>query len=253
MQTKNRRKSVLEELQKNKSVSISKLAAQLDVSSVTIRRDLNRLAEQGIVTLLHGGAVLNEGTAAITSVMVREKRLLTEKSHIAAFCAELIKEGNSVYIDCGSTPKSIAEAVMDKKNIVVLSHSLAVMNVLANAKDIQLISVPGVYIAAKKGFYGQLALEFISNFQLDIAFLGVGGLNLESGLTGPDIDDAQIKKVLIKKAKKKVIAVDHTKIGKEYFVKACDISDVDMLVTDKQADLHMIEKIRRMGVEVFLV
>lgn len=253
MQTKNRRKSVLEALQKNKSVSISDLAEQLDVSSITIRRDLNRLAEQGIVTLIHGGAVLNEGTAVIASVMVRERRLQTEKSLIAAFCAELIKESNSVYIDGGSTTKSIAEAVMDKKNIVVLSHSLAVMNILANAKDIQLISVPGVYMGAKKGFYGQLALDFISNFQLDIAFLGVSGLDIENGITGPDIDDAQIKKILIKKAKKKVIAVDHTKIGEKYFVKICDIRDIDILVTDKQADKKVIERIRRMDVEVVLV
>jgi DeoR/GlpR family transcriptional regulator of sugar metabolism len=253
MQTKNRRKSVLEALQKNKSVSISDLAEQLDVSSITIRRDLNRLAEQGIVTLIYGGAVLNEGTAAIASVMVRERRSQTEKSHIAAFCAELIKESNSVYIDGGSTTKNIAEAVMDRKNIVVLSHSLAVMNVLANAKDIQLISVPGVYMGAKKGFYGQLALDFISNFQLDIAFLGVSGLDIENGITGPDLDDAQIKRILIKKAKRKVIAVDHTKIGKKCFVKACDIRDIDILVTDKQADKKIIEKIRRMDVEVVLV
>lgn len=253
MQTKNRRKSVLEALQKNKSVSISDLAEQLDASSITIRRDLNRLAEQGIVTLIHGGAVLNEGTAAIASVMVRERRLQTEKSLIAAFCAELIKESNSVYIDAGSTTKSIAEAIMDKKNIVVLSHSLAVMNILANAKDIQLISVPGVYMGAKKGFYGQLALDFISNFQLDIAFFGVSGLDIENGITGPDIDDAQIKKILIKKAKKKVIAVDHTKIGERCFVKVCDIRDIDILVTDKQADKKVIEKIRRMDVEVVLV
>ncbi len=111
MQARNRRKEVMATLKHQKTVYVKDLADSLEVSDMTIRRDLHRLADLGMVTLIHGGAVLNEGTATLDSVRARATRMSKEKSAIAARCAGLVKEGNAVYLDTGTTVMEIAEAV----------------------------------------------------------------------------------------------------------------------------------------------
>lgn len=156
MQARNRRKEVMATLKHQKTVYVKDLADSLEVSDMTIRRDLHRLADLGMVTLIHGGAVLNEGTATLDSVRARATRMSKEKSAIAARCAGLVKEGNAVYLDTGTTVMEIAEALKMRQNIVVLTHSLPICNILANSEKIQLISMPGIYNPTLKGFVGDM-------------------------------------------------------------------------------------------------
>lgn len=253
MQARSRRHKILEELEQKKQVHIGELAERLQVSSMTIRRDLNRFAEQGIVTLVHGGAVFNEGAAALPSVGAREQRNEREKNTIASFCAGLIKEGNSVYIDAGSTAKAIAEAIAERRNIAVLTHSLPAVNVLANAHGLQLISVPGIYQYDQKAFFGEMTVRTIREFRVDIVFLGASAIDVRLGMMSPNLYDQGVKLALLEMARKKILAVDHTKIGLISFVRACDITALDMIVTDKLADPEFVAQVRRMGVEVVQV
>ena len=211
-------------LKERRRVTIEGLAKDLEVSTMTIRRDLRRLADEDIVTLVHGGAVYNEGGAYLPALTVREKTMRREKSAIAEYCAQQIPEGSAVYLDNGSTTVEIADALRGKQNIAVLSHSLPVLNILSHAKNIQLISVSGIYEPRAKGFFGDLALRMLRQFRIDIAFLG--------------------------RAKKKILAVDHTKIGGSSFLKVCDLHEIDGIVTDKFADATFIAKAKRMGIEV---
>ena len=134
MRTKERRQVILTRLENDKNLRIVETAEAMGVSTMTVRRDLQRLAEQGIVTLVHGGAVFNEGTVAMPTVAAREQKMRQEKNTMAAYCAGLIKEGNAVYLDAGSTAKAIAELLLERSNIAVLTHSLSVMNILAAAR-----------------------------------------------------------------------------------------------------------------------
>lgn len=253
MQTRERRAQVLKELKEKRRVTIEGLAKELDVSTMTIRRDLKRLADEDIVTLVHGGAVYNEGGAYLPALTAREKKMRREKSAIAEYCAQQIPEGSAVYLDNGSTTLEIADALLGKKNIAVLSHSLPVLNILSNARDIQLISVSGIYEPRAKGFFGDLALRMIREFRIDIAFLGVTAVDAEDGVMSAVFYEQALKKVLIERAKKKILAVDHTKIGGSSFLKVCDLRAVDGIVTDRFADAAFLEKARRMGLEVVQV
>jgi len=253
MNAQNRRKKILEELEKNRAVNITELAEWLDVSSMTVRRDLNRLAEQGIVTLVHGGAVLNMGTTALQTMNFREKKRRLEKNHIGRFCAQLIKESESVFIDCGSTTKGIAEALTNRNNITVLTNSLPVMNVLTSAKNNKLISVPGEYVDSIKGFVGQMAVDFISQFQIDIVFIGVAAFDLEHGMSSPSIMDAGVKRALLRQARRKILVLDHSKFGVNSFMTFGAAADIDMIVTDQGVDANLVEAIRHAGIEIVLV
>ena len=237
-------------LKERRRVTIEGLAKDLEVSTMTIRRDLRRLADEDIVTLVHGGAVYNEGGAYLPALTVREKTMRREKSAIAEYCAQQIPEGSAVYLDNGSTTLEIADALRGKQNIAVLSHSLPVLNILSHAKNIQLISVSGIYEPRAKGFFGDLALRMLRQFRIDIAFLGVTAVDAEDGVMSAVFYEQALKKVLVERAKKKILAIDHTKIGGSSFLKVCDLHEIDGIVTDKFADATFIAKAKRMGIEV---
>lgn len=250
MQTRQRREQVLRVLKEKRRVTIEGLARELEVSMMTIRRDLRRLADEDIVTLVHGGAVYNEGGAYLPALTVREKTMRREKSAIAEYCVQQIPEGSAVYLDNGSTTVEIADALRGKQNIAVLSHSLPVLNILSHAKNIQLISVSGIYEPRAKGFFGDLALRMLRQFRIDIAFLGVTAVDAEDGVMSAVFYEQALKKVLVERAKKKILAIDHTKIGGSSFLKVCDLHEIDGIVTDKFADATFITKAKRMGIEV---
>lgn len=237
-------------LKERRRVTIEGLAKDLEVSTMTIRRDLRRLADEDIVTLVHGGAVYNEGGAYLPALTVREKTMRREKSAIAEYCAQQIPEGSAVYLDNGSTTVEIADALRGKQNIAVLSHSLPVLNILSHAKNIQLISVSGIYESRAKGFFGDLALRMLRQFRIDIAFLGVTAVDADDGVMSAVFYEQALKKVLVERAKKKILAIDHTKIGGSSFLKVCDLHEIDGIVTDKFADATFIAKAKRMGIEV---
>ena len=237
-------------LKERRRVTIEGLAKDLEVSTMTIRRDLRRLADEDIVTLVHGGAVYNEGGAYLPALTVREKTMRREKSAIAEYCAQQIPEGSAVYLDNGSTTVEIADALRGKQNIAVLSHSLPVLNILSHAKNIQLISVSGIYEPRAKGFFGDLALRMLRQLRIDIAFLGVTAVDAEDGVMSAVFYEQALKKVLVERAKKKILAIDHTKIGGWSFLKVCDLHEIDGIVTDKFADATFIAKAKRMGIEV---
>ena len=252
MRTKERRQVILTRLENDKNLRIVETAEAMGVSTMTVRRDLQRLAEQGIVTLVHGGAVFNEGTVAMPTVAAREQKMRQEKNTMAAYCAGLIKEGNAVYLDAGSTAKAIAELLLERSKIAVLTHSLSVMNILAAARQLQLISVPGIYQPDNKGFFGDMTQRFIREFQLDIVFFGACAVDV-GGMMSPDFTDLAVKQALVEHARKRVLVVDHTKIGCASLVKVCDLHQLDMIVTDGLANPEFIQRAKRMGLEVVQV
>lgn len=240
----------MEELRENKSVYISDLAKIFDTSIMTIRRDLNKLAEMGIITLVHGGAVLNEGMMYVPAADARIAVMADEKYKIAKYCASLIRPGNAVYLDSGTTTTEIAEAIKTMPNIAVLTNSLPIQNILADFEKIQLFAMLGVYDKSLGGFFGDMTCRSIRSFRVDIAFLGVDSINISNGVTTPNLKDQSVKMAAIECAKKKIIVADHTKINKVSFAQVCPINALNMIVTDKAADKEFIEKARKRGVEV---
>lgn len=253
MKTALRRQSILAWLEKNHTGYISDLSAALKVSAMTIRRDLQRMAAQGLVTPVRGGAVLNYGAAVLYSQHFRQTKLPEEKQRIAAYCASLVTEGSSVFIDCGSTAERIAEGLRDKKNITIMTNSLDAAQILSSAKNIKFIMVPGIFQSSIRGFMGQFTSDFMTRFHIDILFLGANGLDALHGLTSPDYTDAETKRSLIAQAKKLVVATDHTKLDKNYFVRIAALKEIDILVTDQAADPAVIEALKTELAEIVLV
>lgn len=253
MSTRERRNKILTELSENKKVYVKDLATKLEVSEMTIRRDLARLSEMGIATIVHGGAVFNEGGASILNVTLRERQMQQEKNRLGQYCSDLIHEGNAVFLDCGSTVMNIADALLNRQNIAVITNSLHVLNILSNAKDIQLIALPGIYEGTHRGFYGDMTQRMLKKFRIDIAFMGTNAISAELGTMTSLVTDQAFLSTVLEVARKKILVTDHTKINKELYLKICDINTFDKIITDKKADENFINKVRRRGVEVVQV
>lgn len=237
MHTRERRSALLAALKEKKKVTVAELASAFDVTTMTIRRDLKRLADENIVTLVHGGAIYNEGGTTLASVGVRALLNQQGKSQLGRYCASLVQEGNAIYLDSGSTCMSIA-ALAGRQNIAVLTNSLAVMNILAGSTGLQPFSMGGIFDHGTNGFFG------------DLAFLGVSSLSLEGGVMSPTANDQALKRTLFETARQKIVVVDHTKIGHESFLRVADLREIDTLVTDKQADKDFLAGARRQGVAI---
>ena len=249
-----RKRYILDELQRNGSVVITDLAERIQVSSMTIRRDLNAMAEDGMVTLEHGGAVLNSGSLFECSISFKNEINVSEKQRIAAKCMEYINEGDSVFLDAGTTPNELAALLRGKRNISVLTHSLLVANTTATMRNIKLIMCPGEFRENSMAFLGPLTDDFIQHFQIDTLFLALEGIDLTDGLSVVDVQDGHTKKVLVEKAKRVICMADHSKFSGDGMARMVFWSQVDVLVTaDRTENRPLLDTIRRQGVKVIAV
>lgn len=253
MNTIQRRKSIISELEKAGSVKTAELSALFDVSSMTIRRDLNYLAEEGIVTVTHGGAKLNAGSLTEHTMFYKEEKMVEEKRRIGEFCLRFMEEGNAVFIDTGTTARMVAEYMVDCSNMVAVTNSVTAGQSLAHVPGIRLIGAPGIFREKSMGFLGQMTCDFVKNLKLDILFLGAEGVDAKHGVTVPDAVDGETKRALVKQAEMVVVVADQTKIGASFFMSVASLPEIDVLVTNQGADPEEIRKIKEMGVEVYLV
>lgn len=253
MSSNERRHSILKILEQEKTAYTAELAERLGVSAMTIRRDFEMMAKQGLVTIIRGGAALNIGSAVMYRMNYRQTQMPLEKQRIAEYCANMVQEGNSVFLDCGTTVERIAEALSRKSNITVLTNSLNGAQILSSAKKIQLIMVSGEFSEEQQGFGGQITSNFMERFNVDIYFLGVVGLDPVQGLTSSSVMDGETSRSVMRHAKRVIAVLDHTKLGYVYFEKIADVNEIDLIVTDTGADAEIVRQIRAKGGNIIMV
>lgn len=226
-----RKLSIIKDIQEQGQADINELAAKYKVSTMTIRRDLSKLSEEGLVTLEYGGAVLNSGALVEYNMHMKEAEFLEEKQRIARECASYIKEGDSIFLDAGTTVCEVAKCIANRKNITVMTHSLLVANILSGS-DLDVIMCPGQFRKKSMAYMGQFTDDFIDAFQIDKLFLGIEGIDPERGLSVPNVEDGITKRHLIKQARWVACLADHSKFNQMYYYKICDLKDVNVLFTD---------------------
>ena len=244
MHARERRNIILQLLEKERTVYANDLCKKFNVSAMTIRRDFERMRSEGLITILRGGAALNQGSSVLHSLELRQARQPEAKRHIANHCAGMVQEGESIFIDNGSTGACIAEELSKRNNITILTASLDAAEILSTSKGNRLIMVPGVYAPSLRGFTGQMTVDFMQRFRVDWLFLGANGLDLDYGLTSPDYTDAETKRALINQAQRTVVVTDSTKIGSSYFERIARLRELTRIVTDKKIDEELLVKFR---------
>jgi len=253
MNYKERYTHIAELIRNKKRVLVTDLAAHFNVSEVTIRKDLTHLEEIGICRRFHSGAVAAT-EAGIIDVPVKHKVTIAKdlKDRIARLAVTLIEPDNTVMIDAGSTAHLIAYHLKGRRNIRVVTNSLMVGSELADETGIEVVLTGGNVYSVSQALVGSLAIEALRRIHVDIAFVGAMGVSIERGFTSPTLAEAQCKEAMFAGAGKKVIVTDHTKLEQVSFAKFAGFPDVDILVTDSQADSEIVNKYRNAGLDVML-
>ncbi len=244
-----RHEQIINILSRMRSVTISELRERLDVSEVTLRKDLTFLEEIGALVRTRGGASLAEDGARHKTLHIREKEQLLEKSGIVRKALDLIKDGDTIYLDSGSTCVLLARSLL-RMNIRVVTNSIMVMNQLADAPGISLFSIGGSYRKDAGSFLGPIAVETLKNFQFESCFMGATGFNNRGIFSSQNIIESQLKNQVLQVSKRRIILADSSKQNKNAFSVFARTGEVDVLISDN----HLAEsgKLRALGIEVIL-
>jgi DeoR family transcriptional regulator, fructose operon transcriptional repressor len=213
-------------------VEVLKLAAELGVAAETIRRDLRQLEQHGLVRRTHGGAYPVETARFETTLAARTTRRVAEKRRIAAAAAGLLGDAETVFVDEGYTPQLIAEALPADRPLTVVTASLGTAALLAGWPSTTVLLLGGRVRGRTLATVDHWATRMLSEFVIDLAFVGANGISREHGLTTPDPAVADVKAQVVRVARRKVFTGVHTKFGVSSFCHFADVADLETIVTD---------------------
>ncbi len=245
-----RRNRILAKLTMEGKVLVSDLSREFGVTEETIRRDLEKLEKEGLAKKTYGGAVKTEDMKADLPFYVRKQTNVEAKRYIASIISGMINDGDYLMLDSSTTALFVIKHILHKKKITLITNSIEILLELSNKSGWTVISTGGTLKEGGLSLLGYQAERMISGFHVDMAICSSKGIDIQNGITDSNELDAEIKKAFFNAAKKRVLAIDSTKFDKSSFVKVCDISDVDMIVTDKCPPNPWQEHLKACDVEV---
>ena len=245
-----RREMIKQLLLKEKSITVNDVAQRFDVSSETIRRDLNALSEEGFCNKTYGGASLaNRSTVEVPQHM-KKGLFVAEKQFMAKIAASFIRPGDCIFLDHSTTVSEMCQEIRDMK-LTVVTNSLWVVDELENIENIKLILTGGSVRPLDRGMFGQETLDFLKEHYFDKAFFSCRGLNLRNGVFDASEIYAYLHRYLIDRSGSSYLLADHTKFGVSGFVNIIGFSDLDNLITDRPLDREWSEEFEKNHVTVY--
>ena len=249
---RNRQKEILELLNQTEKVLITDLSNHFSVSEMTLRRDLDILAQKGVIKRIRGGAIkINQGSYEMPFEMRCDKEY-EAKSIISKKAASMIRDGETVVIDTGTTALVVAEELAERNNLTILTSSLRVAWLLADRPNINLIVLGGVVRKGERSLVGELVEDVFENFFPDTFIMGVGGIDAECGFTDFDIDDVKVKRKAIKSSQRTIVVADESKIEKKAFVKIASINEIDTFITNRPLSMEKINRLKKNDLTIVL-
>lgn len=233
-------------------VRVADLSSQLNVSEMTVRRDLEELEERGIVMRVHGGAVSSISRSFEPGFDARAQMNTAAKARIGPVVAELVRNGDTIILDAGSTTLHVAESFGSNIIIRAMALSLRLADILVDMPNVTLMVPGGMVRAGERSFVGGMAVEAFSHLTFDTAILSCGGVDVDAGVTEYEYDDSETKRAAVRSARRVILAADGSKLGAVAFARVCSIEQIDILVTDRNAPSARVDTIRQTGVEVIL-
>ena len=238
-------------LAEQKLVKTVELMKRFDVSGETIRRDLIRLEQTGILRRVYGGAVSDNLRGHEITYASREASNLKEKQAIGQAAAELVQDGETIVLNSGTTTMEVARWLCKKRsNLIVITNCIYIAVAMQNCENARIFLVGGELRREEMATSGALGNAFLSRFRADKAIISIGGIDACSGVTDYHIEEACIWRDMIAIAGKVIVVADHTKFGISALNVICDSSDIDYLVTDWSTPGKELNKYKKLGTAV---
>lgn len=233
-----RQQQILEQVQRDGFASIDSLAQDFDVTSQTIRRDINQLCEEGLLRRYHGGAGV-PSSAENLPYDRRQVQALEEKRRIARLVARQVPDRASLFIDVGTTTEEIAKALLNHQQLRIITNNLNVAQILAAKQSFEIIVTGGIVRPEDRAVVGEQAVEVINQFKVDIGILGASGIDQDGSLLDFDVRKVRVSKAIIANSRYQILAVDHSKIGRNAMVRSAHVSEIDEVIMDRDPPVHL--------------
>jgi DeoR family transcriptional regulator, galactitol utilization operon repressor len=244
-----RERQILAFLAEEGTLSVSRLSDVLNVSAVTIRTDLKNLEGLGYLERTHGGAT----PSFHTNILERLNERSVEKSRIAKAAAAMVRDGDRIMIEAGTTTAMIMKQLSGKRDLHIVTNSTLVLTWARSLPSVSLTVVGGEYRRLTESMVGPLALEAIRRFNVRLAFVGTDGLSAERGMTTHLAEGAEIVKAMVARAETSVLLADSSKYGRSGFVSVLPLSGVDIMIIDDGLTEPAAEELRAASVDLRLV
>lgn len=247
-----RHKYILNTLHKEGFVKVVDIAKKLDVTTVTVRKDLKALEEKGLLYRTHGSASPVNPHTADRNVKEKEKIRTKEKQLIGIFAARLIEEDDSIIINSGSTICAFAEQIEPKGRLTVVTSSIKATSILGEHEGINVSQLGGTLRRSSMSVIGSYTLSFLENITCSKVFLGVDGIDPDFGVTTSNIEEAELNRAMMSVSLKTIVLCDSSKFGRKGFGKICNLDKIDVVVTDEGISPSMCKLLEEHGVEVIV-
>jgi DeoR/GlpR family transcriptional regulator of sugar metabolism len=248
-----RRKKILEILEKESKVKVVELSRRFAISDVTIRNDLAELEESGLLERIHGGAIRSHKAYYNMSLSERMRANEPEKRRIAAQVAAMVSEGDTLMMDSGTTTLYVSRELKSVKDLTIVTNSLAIAEEIGYRDNIHLILVGGSLDQRYQFTYGDDAVQQLKRYKADLMVVSADGVSVEDGITTHHHHEAEVSRQMMARANKTIACVDFSKIGRGSFAFINSIECLDILVTDEKAGQEELELLREKGIKVFVV
>ena len=247
---------IIKELDTKGQVSVTELSTMLNVSEVTIRKDLTMLEQGNRLYRAHGKAIKMSPYINDRDVNVKFSQYPAEKTAIGKKAVSLIEANDSIIIASGTTVEYFAREVYTDESLgrlTVITSALNVASILAKNRNFEVVQLGGIVRGTALSAVGSDAEHMLENFNSSKLFIGVDGIDIEYGLSTTNLLEAILNRVMIRSAQKTIVLCDSSKFGRRGFSRICEIDDVDQIITDAGIPPHTLEALQQRGIEVTIV
>jgi len=247
-----RQQQILDIARQNGRVLVEELASRFDVTPQTIRKDLNDLCSQRVLTRIHGGAILSSG---VENVAYDARRALaqSEKAEIGRLAASLIPDNSSLFLNIGTTTEEVARHLVHREGLLIITNNIHVAHILTPSPRIDVIIAGGMVRKSDGGIVGESAIEFISQFKVDRAVIGVSAIDDDGSLLDFDYREVMAARAIIRNARHVILVADAMKFTRTAPVRIGHISQVNCFVTDRPPPQSIADICAHAGVAVEIV
>ena len=251
-----RHEQIIQLMVQQQNVTVSELSERFEVSPVTIRSDLNLLAEKGKVVRTHGGARLgDERTRQEYSINIRQRIQAVEKQWIGKLAASLVQSGESILLDASTTAIAVGQALKqrtDLYNVTVITTGIWTALEMLGASHLEVVLTGGRVRSSTGSIAGLVANDVLSRFHFHKAFLGAWGISLQGGLMDSPLIEVEIKQTVIPRCQEVIAVVDGSKFGRTSLATIVPVSDISRIVTDDGVPSQLLKAFREQGVEILI-
>jgi len=237
-----RREVILKNLKNHENITTQDIAKVVNASEITIRRDLSKLEEKGLLVRTRSGAVKNGVIDDFFAYDDKINQFKEEKDYICRIAAGFIAPGDVIFVDCGSTVSLLVPYIREIESLTVITNSLPITSGLINFSNIKIILIGGEVENRRKAIYGYSAIRNISQYHASKAFIGADGISLTHGITSHDEQSASVTFKMAENSDKVFLLCDSSKVEKNSFVKFAPLSAINYVITDTHVDRALIPK-----------